>query len=77
MCPETTAWKLLLSKEGHCSPQETGTALPNSKRNVPTAPKALELVYDERLAPVLANIHACWDKDERRNCIQGGLDSVS
>jgi len=44
MCPETTAWKLLLSKEGHCSPQETGTALPNYKRNVPTTPKALELV---------------------------------
>ena len=30
----------------------------NSNRNVPTAPKALELVYDQHLAPVLANMPA-------------------
>ncbi|KAK1743950.1 hypothetical protein QTG54_005547 [Skeletonema marinoi] len=35
-----------------------GQHVPNSKRNVPTAPKALELVYDQHLAPVLANMPA-------------------
>jgi hypothetical protein len=37
-----------------------GQHVPNSKRNVPTAPKALELVlvYDQHLAPVIANMPA-------------------
>eukprot|EP00574_Skeletonema_japonicum_P002311 CAMPEP_0201723846 /NCGR_PEP_ID=MMETSP0593-20130828/7740_1 /ASSEMBLY_ACC=CAM_ASM_000672 /TAXON_ID=267983 /ORGANISM="Skeletonema japonicum, Strain CCMP2506" /LENGTH=533 /DNA_ID=CAMNT_0048214989 /DNA_START=70 /DNA_END=1671 /DNA_ORIENTATION=+ len=35
-----------------------GQHIPNSKRNVPTVPKALELVYEKHLAPVLANMPA-------------------
>ena len=35
-----------------------GQHIPNSKRNVPTAPKALEMVYEQHLAPLLANMPA-------------------
>ena len=35
-----------------------GQHIPNSKRNVPTVPKALEMVYEQHLAPLLAQMPA-------------------